>query len=192
MPSHISYGHGFQANQEIIIILGAHEQLNDDTYDDEADCPFILGYDLQKDTFVFQEFECATQGEIDHYYKIYLNNDMVHPLVCSSEQLLYAVEINDFVNAAEIPIGTHLKSYTNTEVSVSDKEYIQEPITVHNITVDSTHTFFVGHHQILAHNFDPSYLCNGRSAMCGQNTTPVRQRSYASHRRSRRSHWRAL
>ena len=76
-------------------------------------------------------------------------------LSVSADQLLYEPIECKWILAKQLTTGNKLLDFAGNHINCVDIQSFDATITLYDLTLDSPHTFFISHDEILTHNFLP-------------------------------------
>lgn len=102
---------------------------------------------------------------------INVNNEEKEDVVCTPQQEFYLADRAQWVPAYKLKKGDVLWAGVNKRKTITKITLINRSIKVYALHVDKPHTFFVGRHELLAHNLILPLITIGLGASFGAGAT---------------------
>lgn len=112
---------------------------------------YIIAYDNQK-ICTHHPISYTKRYAVDSYIKITVDNECV---CASPDQKFYVLNKSKWINAHELELSDQLLCCKDEIVFVKAIEVLNQQQEMYAISVDTNHTFCVGHYGIVVHNVEP-------------------------------------
>lgn len=128
---------------------------------------YVKSYAQDIDKYVEKSVQAARLAQISCYCIISLSENQHEDIVCSPMQNFYRISDDAWISAQDLVVGDKLLCKNNSFVYVSAIRTMQESLVAYMIEVEETHTFLVGSHAVVAHNFIVPAVAVGMSIPFG-------------------------
>jgi hypothetical protein len=115
----------------------------------------VCVYDHKKKAQRFCKVEEVYRSRVSKFVRLFLDDTT---LDVASDQKLSIFCKDDWICADQIVNNSHLQELCKKEIGLVHAAYVLEPIDVYIFTLKKYHTFYVTHANIIAHNFDLSFV----------------------------------
>jgi hypothetical protein len=115
----------------------------------------VCVYDRKKKTQRFCKVKEVYCSRVSKFVRLFFDNTT---LDVAPDQKLYLSFQDNWVCADQIVNNSHLQELYKKEIGLVHAAYVNEPVDVYTFTLKKYHTFYVTHANIIAHNFDLSFV----------------------------------
>jgi len=113
---------------------------------------YVSSFDDKKLQWQPAQVRSVAHAHINCAITLQFDDNPHHDIICSPSQSFYQAHTNEWVPAYKIRAGDLLLTDANRTVHVAAISYQKHPTVVYLLEVKKTHTFCVGHYQLLTHN----------------------------------------
>jgi hypothetical protein len=115
----------------------------------------VCVYDFKKNTQRFCKVKEVYHSRVSKFVRLFLDDTN---LDVAPDQKLYLSFQDNWVCADQIVNNSRLQELCKKEIGLVHAAYVNEPVDVYIFTLEKYHTFYVTHANIIAHNFDLSFV----------------------------------
>ncbi|MGA9530668.1 MAG: hypothetical protein WBQ73_02145, partial [Candidatus Babeliales bacterium] len=103
--------------------------------------------------YVKRNIEAAGIGLTPTYYALSFDNKQSPSIFCAPSQQFFRSSDQQWIPAHQIVVGDQLQTRNYNHVYVTAINFIQRPLKVYILQIQEPHTFLVGAHALVTHNF---------------------------------------
>jgi hypothetical protein len=115
----------------------------------------VCVYDCKKKTQRFCKVKEVYRSRVSKFVRLFLDDTA---LDVAPDQKLYLSFQDNWVCADQIVNNSHLQELYKKEIGLVHAAYVNKAVDVYIFTLEKYHTFYVTHANIIAHNFDFSFV----------------------------------
>lgn len=111
----------------------------------------VLAYDEITGEQTYKKVVQLFRNETEEWYHIFVNGEEI---ICTGGHPFYVAELDKFIPARELGVGTKLLLSCGKEVIIEEVkvEQLETPETTYNFEVEDFHTYYVTESKVLVHN----------------------------------------
>jgi hypothetical protein len=115
----------------------------------------VCVYDHKKKAQRFCKIEEVYRSRVSKFVRLFLDDTTLD--VAPDQKLSISCK-DDWICADQLVHNSRLREWCEKEIGLVHAAYVNEPVDVYIFTLKKYHTFYVTHANIIAHNFDLSFV----------------------------------
>jgi hypothetical protein len=115
----------------------------------------VCVYDHKKKAQRFCKVKEVYRSRVPKFVRLFLDDTNLN---VAPDQKLYLSFQDNWICADQLVYNSRLRERCEKEIGLVHAAYVNEPIDVYIFTLKKYHTFYVTHANIIAHNFDLSFV----------------------------------